>query len=143
MPADPLAAAKARIAEIQAELLRLVDEKVYWEAFVKEREEYLALHPNQPERIILDTMVNVNTTGMSLGAKISAGRTVRKHKAIAAWLKAGKTVSDIAIEIKQGRPRVNSWLNEGQGNRPIPEKHVAYFLKTYGIPRSAWRRIGD
>lgn len=94
-------------------------------------------------RIIPDEVTGVDTANMPLHVRVAVGRTQRVHPASKAWLKAGKSVGDIALEIGEGRPRVNSWLNDGDGNRPIPRKHAEYFKATYKIPLSAWRRIKD
>lgn len=55
----------------------------------------------------------------------------------------GHTITSIADELGEGRPRVNAWFAVGKANRPIPRRHAQYLLERYEIPLSAWSRIAD
>lgn len=68
------------------------------------------------------------------------GRPMVSEHALPARLKVlGKTVVDVARELKVSRTTVRSWYAEGEAARAIPERFVAIFeRKPYLIPRSAW-----
>jgi hypothetical protein len=86
--------------------------------------------------------MDVDTSKRPKNMKIGASRSRREHPAMRAWYEAGKTITDIAAEIGEGRPRVSSWLaTEGTSNRPIPRRHAEYFERVYGVPLGSWQRI--
>jgi hypothetical protein len=87
--------------------------------------------------------MDVNTQGKSASVKRGAGRATRKHPAQKRLYERGKTITDIAGELKEGRPRVSSWFADGDTNRPIPRRHAEHLRDRYGIPLNAWLRIAD
>jgi len=87
--------------------------------------------------------MDVDTTGREVSVKVGAGRATRKHPAQRTLYENGRTISSIAKELNEGRPRVNAWFAKGEANRPIPARHAQYLLEKYGIPLSAWARIAD
>lgn len=86
--------------------------------------------------------MDVNTHGRSASVKRGAGRATRKHPAQKRLYERGKTITDIAAELKEGRPRVSSWFAEGDAQRPIPRHHAEYLRDKYGIPINVWRVAG-
>jgi hypothetical protein len=94
-----------------------------------------ALPSPRGTRIINRSKMNVDTSHRSKNMKIGASRSRREHPAMRAWYEAGKTITDIAGEIGEKRPRVSAWLaSEPTSNRPIP-------LRVYGVSRAVWQRI--
>ena len=87
--------------------------------------------------------MNVNTEGQSAAVKRGAARATRKHVAQQKFYEAGKTITQVAEDMKLTREQVSSWMAKGSGNRPIPARYAELLRKTYGIPRSAWTRIAD
>jgi hypothetical protein len=87
--------------------------------------------------------MDVNTAGRSASVKRGAGRATRKHPAQKKLYEKGKTITDIAADLGEGRPRVSSWFAGGDANRPIPRRHAEKLHDKYGIPLSAWSRIAD
>lgn len=87
--------------------------------------------------------MNVDTRGKSESVKRGAARATRKHRAQRKLYEAGVSLTDVARELGEGRPRVSSWFAPGETNRPIPRQHAEYLLAKYGIPLSDWRRIAD
>lgn len=87
--------------------------------------------------------MDVDTTGQPARVKLGAARARRKHPAQRALYEHGKTVTSIAAELGEGRPRVNAWFADGEANRPIPRRHAERLRDRYGIPLSAWARIAD
>lgn len=87
--------------------------------------------------------MNVDTRGKSEAVKRAVGRATRKHPAQEAFYRAGVTIGQVAKELGEGRPRVSSWMADGDGCRPIPRRHVVTLKERYHIPASAWARIKD
>jgi hypothetical protein len=87
--------------------------------------------------------MDVNTSGKSPALKRGVARATRKHIAQQKFYAAGKTISDIAVELHEGRERVSSWMAKGDACRPIPSRHVEYLKKHYDVPRSAWAKTAD
>jgi hypothetical protein len=136
-----------------AEQARLVAEKAEAQAkLAREQEAWLraqaekaggdeGLRSTNSERII--RTMDVNTEGRSASVKRGAGRATRKHPAQKRLYEKGKTLTDIAAELGEGRPRVSAWFAEHPANRPIPRRHADHLRKKYGIPLDAWLRIAD
>jgi hypothetical protein len=87
--------------------------------------------------------MDVDTTGRAVAVKMGAGRAKRKHPAQRRLYEQGHTITSIAAELREGRPRVNAWFAVGDANRPIPRRHAEYLRDRYGIPISDWSRIAD
>lgn len=87
--------------------------------------------------------MDVDTTGRDVSVKVGAGRATRRHPAQRILYEKGHTVTSIAKELNEGRPRVNAWFAEGEANRPIPRRHAEYLFEKYGIPLSAWKRVAE
>lgn len=87
--------------------------------------------------------MNVDTRGKSEAVRRAAGRATRKHPAQEAFYRANVTIGQVAKLLGEGRPRVSSWMAEGDALRPIPRRHVITLTKKYGIPASAWGDIKD
>lgn len=87
--------------------------------------------------------MDVNTGSNDARVKAGAGRATRKHAAQKKLYQRGMTISSLAIELKEGRPRVSAWFAEGEANRPIPKRHAEKLRDKYGIPLTAWSRIAD
>lgn len=85
--------------------------------------------------------MNVDTRGKSEAVTRAVGRATRNHPAQRAFYKAGKTVGQIAEELREGRPRVSSWMSEDEP-RPIPRHHADYLREHYKVPLSAWKNLG-
>lgn len=100
-----------------------------------------ALPRHEPERIIRS--MDVNTQGRSANVKRGAGRATRKHPAQKKLYEKGKTITDVAAELGEGRPRVSAWFADGEANRPIPKRHAEKLRDKYGIPMNAWSRVAD
>lgn len=99
------------------------------------------LHLDTPERTI--RVMDVNTHGMADDVKRGAARATRKHPAQKRLYRKGVTITKLAAELKEGRPRVSAWFAEGAGNRPIPRRHAEHLREKYGIPLSDWSRVAD
>lgn len=99
------------------------------------------LHDDRSNRIMRD--MDVNTTGQPSGVKRGAARATRKHPAQKKLYEQGRTITDVARELREGRPRVSAWFAEGEANRPIPRRHAETLRQRYGIPLTAWARIAD
>lgn len=91
----------------------------------------------------VDTLhdVNVDTRGKSESVRRAVSRSRREHPAQAAFYRANKTVGQIAEELREGRPRVSSWMSEDEP-RPIPRRHAIYLRDKYRVPLSAWKNLG-
>jgi hypothetical protein len=88
--------------------------------------------------------MDVNTQGQSEAVKRGAGRATRKHPAQRKLYERGRTITDVAKELGEGRPRVSAWFAPvGKGNRPIPRRHAETLHQKYGIPFAAWARVAD
>lgn len=85
--------------------------------------------------------MDVNTESESV--RRAAGRATRNHPAQKKLYDAGVTITELAALLKEGRPRVSSWFAEGDANRPIPKRHAERLKEKYGIPLSAWSRVGS
>lgn len=97
------------------------------------------LPSSQGERIIRSMDVNTQNVASRRGA----GRATRKHPAQRRLYERGQTITGLATELGEGRPRVSAWFATGDGNRPIPRRHAEALKATYGIPLSSWSRIAD
>ena len=87
--------------------------------------------------------MDVNTQHATEDVKRGAARATRKHKALKRLYEKGRTVTSIALELGEGRPRVSAWFAEGDGNRPIPRRHADYLRDKYNIPHAWWARIAE
>jgi hypothetical protein len=99
------------------------------------------LNPPRADRTI--GPMDVDTTGQPADVKAGAGRARRRHPAQRRLYEKGKTISSIAEELREGRPRVNAWFATGKTNRPIPRRHAEYLRDRYGIPLTDWARIAE
>ena len=87
--------------------------------------------------------MDVNTGSTDARVKSGAGRATRKHPAQKKLYQQGKTITSLAAELKEGRPRVSAWFAKGDANRPIPKHHADHLREKYGIPLNAWDRVAD
>lgn len=92
------------------------------------------------ERII--RTMDVNTHRSPVHVKRGAARATRNNPAQKRLYEKGKTITDIAADLKEGRPRVSSWFAEGEAQRPIPRRHAEFLRDTYDIPLK-WFRVAD
>lgn len=101
----------------------------------------VGLQGSRSDRTIPD--MDVDTSGQSVSVKRGAGRATRKHEAQRKLYEKGHTITSIAAELNEGRPRVSAWFAVGDSNRPIPRRHAEYLRDKYEIPLSVWSRIAD
>jgi len=99
------------------------------------------LNQERIERTMSDDM-EVNTP-QEAAVKAGIGRSTRKHPGQRLLYENGHTVTSLARELGEGRPRVNAWFANGEANRPIPRKIAELLNKRYGIPLGVWARIKD
>lgn len=88
-----------------------------------------------------DTLADMDVNTDSESVRRAVGRATRNHPAQKKLYKAGVTITELAKELNEGRPRVSAWFAEGEGNRPIPQRYAKRLLDKYGIPMSAWHRV--
>jgi len=100
-----------------------------------------ALHHDRTNRIMHG--MDVNTSAHPESVKRGAARATRKHPAQRKLYERGRTITDVAKELGEGRPRVSAWMAKGEANRPIPRRHAETLRARYGIPLTAWDRIAD
>ena len=69
----------------------------------------------------------------------------RKHPFVAALLRDGLTIAEIARDLKRSPSTVKSWYKaDGDiGQRPIPRAVALTIEKRLDVPLSAWARIAD
>jgi len=91
------------------------------------------------------TIRSMRTDSVDPAVKRAAGRSRRKHPAQAKLYAQGVTITALAAELGEKRARVSAWMADpsGDANRPIPRHHAERLRARYGIPLSAWARIGD
>lgn len=142
-------AAEAEWCEARARYLRALAASLEAQAVVLRRREGLARTGELPKTLrahdTFDTVnrMNVDTRGKPESVKRGAARATRRHKAQRKLYEAGVSLTDVAKELGEGRPRVSSWFAPGDTNRPIPRKCAEYLRDKYGVPLEDWRRIGD
>lgn len=99
------------------------------------------LLPSSPENDTLDTM---NATAI---APPRRGRPLenRDHPFVAALLREGLTVAEVAEELKRRPSTVKAWYKASSdpGFRPIPRDVAKVISKRFKVPLSAWARIAD
>jgi hypothetical protein len=139
--ADEYRADAAMLEEKARQFAKLAEEAREKERILREDAANTAIDMNDTDST-LRTM-DVNTAGRSASVKRGAGRATRKHPAQKKLYEKGKTITDIAADLGEGRPRVSSWFAGGDANRPIPRRHAEKLHDKYGIPLSAWSRIAD
>lgn len=136
---------RAQIAELRAEIASQradLDRQDAWLAAEDERLARASAVDTGGTKRIIRTM-DVNTHGSPANVKRGAGRATRKHPAQKRLYEKGKTITDVASDLGEGRPRVSSWFADGDANRPIPRRHAEKLRDKYGIPLTAWSRIAD
>lgn len=103
------------------------------------------LPDTQEHRSIFGSKMHLETLPTTKKLRIAASRTKREHAAKRAFLEAGKTDGDIAIEVGVSRATVSAWMAgvDDDGVRSIPRRHANYFLKKYKIPLTAWAKLGE
>lgn len=99
------------------------------------------LNLGRTERSMSDDM-DVDTS-QSAALKSGIGRSTRKHPGQKKLYEVGHTVTSLAKELKETRPRVSAWFAEGEANRPIPRKVADLLQQRYGISTDVWARIKD
>ena len=85
-------------------------------------------------------IMDIDTTGQPPTVRAAQKRSRREHPALAAFYTGGATVTSIAKELDENRPRVDSWMRDKDA-RPIPNRCRIYLRVKYGIPNAAWSRI--
>jgi hypothetical protein len=105
----------------------------------------LAAELEEPLRAIDtdDTLARMDVNTNTERAKRGAGRATRKHRGQRKLYEKGHSVTSIAAELGEGRPRVSAWFADGEANRPIPRRHAEYLRDKYNIPLTSWKRIAD
>lgn len=68
----------------------------------------------------------------------------KKHPFVEAMLREGKTVAEVASDLKCSQAAVRSWYKDaGSADlRPIPKAQAEWLRDNMGVPLSAWRRVG-
>lgn len=126
----------------QLEIVRLIEEAI------ASMERRLALMEGTSRSTSDDTNgtvadMDVSTSGKDEAVRRAIGRSRRKHPAQAAFYKHNKTIGQVAAELGEGRPRVSSWMAEGDACREIPRRIAELLKKKYGVPLNAWTRLGN
>lgn len=139
--ADKIAGDIKRAEEVAATIPQLRKTERGLRKMAAEQAGESRLRIDRSERIMPD--MDVNTHSHDARVRSGAGRATRKHPAQKKLYERGKTITSIASELKEGRPRVSAWFADGEANRPIPKRHAETLKEKYGIPLSAWSRVAD
>ena len=90
----------------------------------------------------LDPMDATETANARMSrARIS--RTARKHPFVQAFVERGETVAQAAEKLGYPRTSVQSWYRTDENARPIPRAAAQKALKLYGVPLTAWQKLGE
>lgn len=136
-------AAEAERCEARARYLRALAASLEAQAVVLRRREGLARTGSLPRVNTDGTLkaMDVDTAGMPVSVVRGVARAKRDHPALRRIYEAGLSVTTLAKELREGRPRVSSWMAKGDAWRPIPPHHAKTLRTKYGIPESDWRRV--
>jgi len=140
-----IAQLKAEIAERQAELVRLSLEYAAELAGLSgdERERFVSRGLTmQSQSDTLDPMDATETANARMSrARIS--KTARKHPFVQAFMERGETVAQAAEKLGYPRTSVQSWYRVDDNARPIPRAAAQKALRLYGVPLTAWQKLGE
>jgi len=114
-----------------------------------------AFHPLvRLEDFVIDERLSFDPKNGTIGtmsatqfASAPRGRPMEnlKHPLMAALKKAGVTVTEEAESVNRSPPSLRSFCKpkSDPSNRPVPLALAKHWLKKYGVPLSAWARVGD
>lgn len=125
---------RAEIADVRADIAARIS---YLEAL----ETALGVLTGKRVERIVRTM-DVQAPGLSGNTKRAASRA-RKSEAHRLLYERNETMTSLAAKLGETRSRVSKWFGAPGENRPIPRRIAERLLTEYGIPLSAWSRIGE
>lgn len=134
-----IARARAALAKAQNEVTRLREYIGALELAAKLRDP--SLTRKRIDRIV--STVDVQAPNLSADVKRAAGRATRTGEAQRMLYERGMTVAKLAKELGETRPRVSKWFGPAADNRPIPRAIAERLQREYGIPLTAWSRVGS
>lgn len=130
---------RARIAQLEETERKQAAALLFTRKDLQMCRDHLRLLQPASERTIVRTKMDIDTAGLSSRARMGAGRSKREHIALGAFYRHDKTVTAIAEELGETRPRVDSWMRT-KDVRPIRSRCRIYLRVKYGIPDAAWAK---